>query len=219
MKLYISDGAVFLLVCVYTPLALLALWMLWRSLPKRLPIKIAGLVIASVVAVLIPLWDVMVTSLQMTKLCSQSGTTIKRIVNADGFYTNLGGSDHLTRGFKYIEAARPGNRIDIYTKSGNDIQRQEIDAEKTQYVLRSRYEFIFGVESGAFEGRRDIGIRKSVARDRETGEELGYAVSYSAYPGWVDRNTISLFGRFAWTCPEDQDQHVKFMSQVILPKK
>lgn len=218
MRLYISEGAVWLLVVFYTPLALLALWFLWRKLPKRLPIRIGGLLIAAFLAAAIPLWDVMITSAQMARLCPQAGVTIKRTVNADGFYTNLGDVGYLKRGFNYVEA-KSGNRVEIYTKAGNEIQIQEIDTEKTPYVPKSRYEFIYDAESGAFEGRRDIGIQKSIARDRETNEELGYALRYKAYPGWVDRNTIALFGRILWMCPDDQDQEVRFMRQVILPNK
>lgn len=216
MKLYISDGAVWLLLVFYLPLALLGLWLLWRSLPKRWPIRIAGLVIGAFIAAAFPLWDVVITSVQMAELCPQAGVTIKRVVYANGFYSNLGGSDDIKRGFNYVEAQRPGNRIEIYTKSGNEIQKQVIDTEKVSYVPKSRYEYIFGDTVSLPEYAR-ITRTRSVARDRVTSEELGYAVRYGAYPGWIDRNTIALFGRFAWNCPTDQDQNMRLLNQVILP--
>ena len=176
------------------------------------------MLIGAFLAAVIPLWDVMITSTHMAKLCSQAGITIKRIVYADGFYTNLGDVNYLKRGFTSFEA-KAGNQVEIYTKAGNEIQMQEIITEKTPYIPKSRYEFIIGIVQGSYEGRRDIGIYKSIARDRETNEELGYALRYFAYPGWIDRNTIALFGRIQWMCPIEQDQDVQFMRQVILPNK
>jgi len=217
MKLYISEGAVWILLVFYTPLVLLALWFLWSKLPKRLLVRLGILPFAVFVAAAIPLWDVVTTSAKMAELCPEAGIKINRAVITDGFYTNLGGSSDLKRGFKYVEAARPGNRIIIYSKVGDQVQIQELDTEKTPYVLKSRYEIIFDVENGEFEGRRDVGIQNSVARDRETKEELGYARRYFAYPGWVDRNTIALFGRIQWMCPAEPAQDVRFMRQVILP--
>jgi hypothetical protein len=179
------------------------------------------MLIATLLAAAIPLWDVAITSAQMATLCPQAGITIKRTVNVDGFYTNFdfGDAAYFERGFKYIEVVKPWHRVEIYTKVGSEVQKQVIGTEKAPYVPKSRYEFIYGAEDGAFEGRRDIGIKKSIARDRETTEELGYALRYFAYPGWVDRNTIALFGQIVWMCPTEPAQDVRFMRQVILPNK
>jgi len=102
MKLYISEGAAWLLLVVYAPLVLFVLWLLWRKLPKRMLIRGAAVLVAAFIFAAIPLWDVVITSAQMAKLCPQAGITIKRTVTVDGFYTNLGGSDHLKRGFKFV---------------------------------------------------------------------------------------------------------------------
>jgi len=219
MKLYISEGAVWLLIVVYLPLSMGGLWLLWRSLPERLPVRIAGVVVGGFLAAAIPLWDVVITSAKMAELCPQAGVKIYRTVSADGFYTNFGGSDDIKRGFNYVEA-KSGIRVEIYTKVENEIQKRVIDTEKAPYVPRSRYEFIYAEQQGAFEGRRDIGIQTSVILDREKNEELGRAVRYKAYPGWVDRNTIAQFGQLLWMCPErDQDPDMKLMRQVIVPNK
>jgi hypothetical protein len=217
MKFYISGGALWLLLIFYTPVVLFLLWWLWRKLPKRLPIRIGVSLVALIIAAAIPLGDVMITSVQMAKLCPQAGVTINRTVNADGFYTNIGGSDHLKRGFKYVEV-KSGNVVKIYTESDDAIQIQEINTEKNAYVPKSRYEFIFrstDVPAGYLHIDRD----RSIARDRETAEELGFTIRYTAYAGWVDRNTIARLGQVLWSCPSDQYQEAEFMTQVISPNK
>ena len=133
-KLYISDGAVWLLVVFYLPLVGFVLWQLWHRLSKNFLIKMAGVLASASIAAAIPLWDVFRTSVKMAKLCPQAGIKINRTVTVDGFYTNLGGSDDLKRGFKYVEAIRPGNRIEIYTISEGEFKKHVIETEKTPYL-------------------------------------------------------------------------------------
>jgi hypothetical protein len=220
MKLYISEGAVWLLVVFYLPLALFVLWQLWHHLPRSPLIRGVGVLAAAFIATAIPLWDVVDTSMQMARLCPQAGIKISRTVTVDGFYTNFGDTSHIDRGFKYVESVKPWNRVEIFTKIGNEIQKQVIDTEKKPYVPRSRYEFIYGSENGAFEGRRDIGIQKSIVRDRETKEDLGHALRFYAYPGWLDRNTIAQFGQLLWMCPSrDQSPDMQLMRDVLFPAR
>ncbi len=215
MKLYISEGAVLLLAVLYLPLTLWFIWKLWKALPKNLALRVVASFIAVLIAAAIPLWDVVRTSTKMAELCPQAGLFVKRSVKVDGFYTNFGSQDMLKRGFQYIESKSHATRIFVYTKAGDIVNKEEFDANI--YQVRSRYEFIYNAEHGAFEGRRDIGIQKSVVRDRETKEELGFALRYAVFPGWVDRNTIALLGRIGWACGQ-QDQDVMLMRQALLPK-
>ena len=163
----------------------------------------------------IPLWDVTLTTVKMAELCPQAGLHIKRSVHVDGFYTNIGGADLLNRGFKYIEVNNSGDKIVVYTKESDNVRKEEFDAKT--YQIKSRYEYIFDAEVGAVEGRRDIGIQKSVVRDRVTKEDLGYALRYAVFPGWLDRNTIGLLGMVGWACGM-QDQDINLERQTLLTK-
>ena len=205
MKFYISEGAVWILLVFYTPLVLLALWLIWRRLTKRMPIRISVTIVLAILAAMLPLWDVVTTSSQMAQLCHAAGSKIYKTVHVDGFYTNFVGSDAPKRGFLYAEEQTLPNEVTIYSMLGNKVQRQVINTEKTPYSPKSRYEFIDTEKK--LEGYLNISVSRSVVRDRVTGEELGYAVSYTAYPGWVDRNTIQLLGGHIWLCPEDSFRH------------
>lgn len=216
MKIYISEGALLLLGLFYLPVVIWLLWKVWKNLPPQLPIRIAAIVIASVIAAAIPLGDVTITSLQMAKLCPQAGVFVKRSVKVDGFYTKFGSPDMLDRGFKYIESRGVGNQIIVYSREGGKTQTEKYDVK--EYQIKSRYEYIVDEESGPYQGRQNIGISKSVVRDRTTGEELGYTLRYKAYPGWVDRNTISRLGKSLWMCPEYTiSQEIQMQRQVLLP--
>lgn len=213
--LYISEGALLLLGLFYLPVVIWLLRKLWKNLPPRLPIRLTVTIVAFLIAAAIPLWDVTITSVDMAKLCPQAGIFVKRSVKADGFYTNFGSPDMLNRGFKYIESRSYGDRLVVYSKEGDAVKKEEFDARK--YQVKSRYEFIYDAESGAYKGRRDIGLQKSVVRDRETNEELGYALRYKAYPGWFDRNTIARIGQVLWMCDAGGAQNVRLMESVLQP--
>jgi len=225
MKLYITDGALWLLAIFYAPLVLWLLWLLWRKLPARPVVRSLGLVVALAIAIAIPLGDVLSTSLKMAELCPQAGIFVHRPVKVEGFYTNLGGPDMLERGFKYIEASKPAGLkyIDAHNPGVKIVVYQQgaapLEFDARTYKIKSRYEFIYDEESGAYQGSRSIGIGRSVVRDRETREELGYALSFSVYPGWVEQITFGLFGKILWHCQAYPDQDIRFLYQALLPMK
>lgn len=196
MKLYVTHEVLWFLAIFYAPIVLWLFWKLWRALPKNLTVRVLGVVVISALAIAIPLGDVLSTSIKMAELCPQVGTFIHRTARVEGFYTDLGTPDMLKRGFKYIEASKPGDKIVLYRK---DAEPLEFDAKAHQ--IKSRYEFIYNERIGAYQGDQHIGIDRSVVRDRETGAELGYTLNFTAYPGWIDQNTFGLFGRFTWACP------------------
>ena len=214
MKLYITDGALWLLAIFYAPLALLLLWWLWRKLLARPVVRILGVVVALAIAIAIPFGDVLSTSIKMADLCPQAGVFVKRPVKVEGFYTKYGSPDMLDRGFKYIESRNSGDELLVYRKGAETLK---FDART--YQIKSRYEFIFGEENGAYQESRYIGIRRSVVRDRESQEELGYALGFTVYPGWIDQNTFGLLGRFTWGCATEQpDQSGMLFRSVLLPQ-
>lgn len=214
MKLYISDVGLLLVGICLVAVA----WLAWKFSKKftdrrAYRIGVAGAGVA--IAVAITMWDVIFTSVKMAELCPKAGLFVKRSVKVDGFYTNFGSPDVLDRGFKYIESRSYGDRLVVYSREGDAVKKEEFDARK--YQVKSRYEFIYDLESASFQGRRDIGIQKSVVRDRETKDELGYTLRYKAYPGWVDRNTIALIGKVLWMCDAGGAQEVGLMDRILIP--
>ena len=212
--MYITGFSVTLLLVLYLPLAIWGLCKLWPQLPTRLSVRVPVTILIALVLAAIPMWDVTLTTVKMAELCPQAGLFVKRSVKVDGFYTNLGTPSTLDRGFKYLESKTYGDQIVVYTKVGGSVKEEKFDART--YQIKSRYESIFNAKEGAVDGRRDIGIQKSVVRDRETKEELGYALRYAVFPGWVDRNTIGLLGMVGWACAQP-NQDIMLERQALLP--
>lgn len=212
---YMSTVGVFLTFMV----ALIAAWLGWRfskAMASRPAYRIGIVSFVTLAVVAAMTWDVVRTSITMAQLCPQAGIHVKKAVKVDGFYTNLGSPNMLERGFKFIESRSYGNRLVLYSKENGGVNQQEFDSKK--YSIKSRYEFIYGAESGEYKGRQDIGIRKSVVRDRANNEELGYALGYIAYPGWLDQKTVGLISRFVWGCKSEISvQDVIVFQRVLLP--
>ena len=211
--MYITGFSVTLLLVFYFPLAVWVLRKIWLNLPQRALIQAPVTILLALILAAIPLWDVTLTTIKMAELCPKAGLFIRRSVKVDGFYTNLGGPDLLNRGFKYIEKKSYGDRLVVYTKMGDAAKEEIFDAKN--YQIKSRYEYVSDAVLGAVDGRRDIAIQKSIVRDRETSEDLGYALRYVVFPGWVDRNTIGLLGMIGWSCGQ-RDQDIMLMEKVLL---
>ena len=211
---YMSVVGVALVVLAALISAFLA-WRISRAFTTTSSYR-AGISFVVVIGVVIAMtWDVALTSLKMAELCPQAGIFVKKSVKVEGFYTNFGSPDMLDHGFKYIESRSYGDRLVVYSKEGGAVRKEEFDART--YQVKSRYEYIYDAESGAFQGRKDIGIQKSVVRDRNTRDELGYALRYKVYPGWVDRNTLSRIGQVLWMCQGHMDQEIQMRRKALLP--
>jgi hypothetical protein len=211
VKLYVTNEVLWFLAVFYAPIALWLLWKLWRALRANLVVRVLGLAAALAIAIALPLGDVLSTSIKMAELCPQAGLFVKRPVKVEGFYTNFGSPDMLDRGFKYIESRSSGNDLLVYQKGAATLK---FDART--YQVKSRYEFIHSEKAGAYQDSKSIGIQKSVVRDRETREELSYALRFYAYPDWLDQNTLGRFGRIVWKCEAHQDQNLLLLRQTLL---
>lgn len=203
MKLYISEGALLVVGLFYLPVVAWLLWRLWKKLPPHLPVRLGISFIAFFIAMAIPLWDVLVTSVQMADLCPKAGVFVKRSVKVDGYMiTTLGAPELLKRGFKYIEKRESEGRITVYTLQGDKVQTQQ--HLETRYQPMSQHEVKKEAYGAVVKGTLNIDMDKTIVLDRLTKEELGRSVTYRAYPGWADRQTIARIGRLFWMCPVDR---------------
>lgn len=198
--------------------ALVAGWLGWRlsqGWAARSTHRLGVVVLAMCTTVALMAWDVVKTSLAMAKLCPQAGVFVKKSVRVDGYFTNSGGADGLKAGFKFIEKRNSGNTITIYQYVQNKINEQVHDANS--YKIKSQYEFIYESASGPYDGRNDIGFLRSAVRDRAADEELGFTIQFTAYPGWLERNTINLLTRIRWNCPEIGHLGESLREKTLLP--
>ena len=217
MKLYMSEGGIWVVLLLYTPIALFVLWCLWKAVPGKRAIRIGATSIATILAALFPFWDVLSTSNQMARLCPAAGVRVYKAVEVEGYLTNFGGEGDVLRGqMNYLEEQTRPNKISIYTKQENKLVEQIVDPTKMPYVIKSRYEYRYG-SAEQLEGAKNIAKARSVVVDRISGEILGEAVSYTAFPGWIDRNSIQLLGNFSWHCPENSGISTDLLRQTLRP--
>jgi hypothetical protein len=170
-------------------------------------------------AAAIPLWDVALTSADMNSLCVSAGVSVKKRVFVDGFLTPYPGADYrLKHGFKYIETREGSEHIVYYTREDGNLKA--LEHLSTRYKPRSRYELVNEAYGEVVPTAHNVDTDRTVVRDRVTGEELGRAVRYRAYPGWVDRHTLAKFGQIQWRCPEGKDtQEIDLEHAVLLPSQ
>ncbi|MBX3664464.1 MAG: hypothetical protein KF834_02145 [Burkholderiales bacterium] len=163
-------------------------------------------------------WDVVRTSVTMAQLCPQAGVFVKESIRVEGFYINSGYPDMLKEGFQYIESQESDDRLIVYRKIEGEVIKEKYDAKT--YAVKSRYEIKYDVGEKALQSRRDIGIQRSFVRDRLKNEELAYALRYYAYPGWVDRHSLSLLTQVLWACPNLPHAHaIEMRKRALLPLK
>lgn len=214
IEFYMSAVGVFFTVIG----ALLAAWLGWRfskGIDARPAYRIGITLFATLAVVAAMTWDVVRTSITMARLCPQAGIFIKKSVRVDGYLTNIGGADGLKAGFNFIEKKGVGNSIIIYRYEQDGIKEQVHD--KNSYKIKSQYEFIYESEGGPYKERSDIGFLRSVVLDRKAREEIGYAIQFTAYPGWLDRKTLSLLTKTLWVCPEQGYLSERLKTQTLLP--
>jgi len=214
IEFYMSVVGVFLTVMV----ALLAAWMGWRfsrGMTARPAYRIGITSLATLAVVAAMTWDVVRTSITMAQLCMQAGIFIKKSVRVDGYLTNIGGADELKAGFNFIEKKGAGSSVITYRIDQDGIKEQVHD--KKNYKFKSQYEFIYESEGGPYKDRSDIGYLRSVVLDHKANEEIGYAMQFTAYPGWVDRSTLSLLTKTLWVCPEQKYLSERLKAKTLLP--
>ncbi|MFY9316420.1 MAG: hypothetical protein WAO95_12790 [Burkholderiales bacterium] len=220
MKLYMSEGAIWIMLLIYTPLALLALWGLWKTLSRQGTVRVSVMLFAVGIATLLPTWDVLTTSYQMAQLCPTAGLRVRKSVEVEGYLTNFGGNlgEISHEGFSYIESQTRSDTLSLFKQHDGKVLETIIDLRKTAYPIKSRYEYRYG-SGEKLEGALNIAKAHSLVIDRATQEILGEAVSYTAFPGWIDRNSIQRLGNFSWSCPEKSAISADLLEQTLRPAR
>jgi len=212
MELYLSDFGILFLVFVYTPMALIVLFFLWRRLPARAVIRMPVTVVLVALLGLAPIWDVVLTTVDMRRLCrTQAGTHRFESVVADGYAANnFVGRTVLERGYAYVEQIMPGGKVRRFEQVGGNIVEREVTTPKSRYQV-------------AFLARKTLAnnivrLRTTVV-DSGTDRLLGEAVSFSAFPGWLDRLLLRYFGLVTWHChASEQGDSIALVDSTLIPR-
>lgn len=146
--LYISDSGLLILLVIYLPLCLLALWFVGRVLREfGCPITASRWVrgFLALAMLLWPTWDAIPGKYYLDRYCEQGGVYAEPGIRIDGIYfpgKGNSGNERLAEaflrmGFKYIEAGSDDGSIIRYER-GNDgkLQRKTVSALQSQYISK-----------------------------------------------------------------------------------
>jgi len=213
MKLYITGMSLFVLAVFYLPLVLWVLKRIWNS-PRWHGIKKAGmLMLATVLAYVIPLGDVTINSLAMEKVCPTAGLHIYKTVEVEGF---VGSTALRDTPYRFNES--PTLKVDG-TYYWRRFEKQ-LDGSISVTDLEqptAEYEVVDG--DWRYDQEHSISIMRDLIRHRISGQILAENLTFKPLPGWVDSFLVyRWFGRGGREgCPTVPAGY--FKQQVIIPKK
>lgn len=214
MKLYISDLSIGMLLVLYLPLALWLLWRVSRSTAVTRKIKLIVIPVLLVLAAVMPIWDVVVNSLAMEKVCPTAGLHVYKKVRVDGYYDTGSGPRQIEEyGYRYIETKQPGGKVAHYERQQDgSIKRTELEQPTAEYEV-------------VYESRSpvpELGVRSMQrwhVRHRETGEVVGEWLAFSPMHGWVDRYLLNRwFGVGLRGCDGENGIASRFPNELLLAR-
>ena len=185
MKLYISDLSIGMLLALYLPFVLWLLWKVARSTGMTRKIKVVVIPVMFAVEAVIPMWDVVMNSLAMEKVCATAGLHVYKKVLVDG-YLGAGPNEIEKYGYRYVEAREPGGKVIVYFERQQDgsIKRTVRDQPTAEYEVVREYRSPVP----------ELGVRSMQrwhVRHRATGEVIGEWLAFSPMHGWVDRYLLN----------------------------
>lgn len=186
MKLYISDLSIGMLLVLYLPLVLWLLRNIAHSTAMTRKTKLAVIPVFLILSAAIPMWDVVVNSLAMEKVCPKAGLHVYKKVQVDGYYDTRSGPREIEKyGYRYIETQRPGGKVARYERQQDgSITRSELERATAEY------EVVYENRSPVLE----LGVRSMQrwhVRHRATDEVIGEWLGFSPMHGWVDRYLLN----------------------------
>lgn len=196
MKLYISDLSLMVLAIFYLPLVVLVLWRVVRSQKLTGLKKVFGLLGVVILAYAIPLGDVTLNSIAMTKACQKVGVHIYKTARVEGYFDSLGSEDFFRHrpGFRFVEYKRPGEIVRL--------ERRDLEIVKSILPApTAEYEVLLG--EWAVDKEKRVEVSRDLIRHRASGEVLAERLIFNPMPGWVDRLVmVRWFGEFMPGCRE-----------------
>lgn len=205
-KFYIGLAGPLLLV-VYLPIVLAGLFFLatrkWRWWMK-VPILLAYIAVTYAV----PLGDVTVNSMNMAKMCGDSGLHIYRSVEVDGFYGGLAPLEILDKNkYKFIEDIYLG-RVTRYERNGSLINKISMAAPSAEW----EYHNGIGVPN------RKFGVTEthSYIKSRFTNEVIAEHFGFSPWRGWIDQEIGRLIDNYSEGCGWSTDL-LSVRSKILIP--
>lgn len=189
MKLYISDLSLLVLAIFYLPLVIWVLWRVVRS-PKLAGLKkVFAVLVVLILAYAIPLGDVTLNSIAMTKVCPKAGLHIYKKVQVEGYFDQGASENTLLNhpyhyAYRFVETKRPGTKVIRYERqSDGSIKKTELDQPTAEYEVV--YEGWQPDKTARVSRLRDL------VRNRVTGEIIAERLLFNPFHGWVDRYLLN----------------------------
>ncbi len=160
-------------------------WMILKRF--NLTVKIIAIITIWIIAILIAYLDVYQISKDAQRMCQdEAGLHVIKTVETDGFLGPINIEYWSEYGFKYVEGLYKGDKTRSVILKG-DVVRKTIPEYTSRYQVKTKTETLSPHFSKA----------TKMIVDRQTNEILGDIVSFTVYPGWLDRQLLGLLG-FTW---------------------
>lgn len=225
MKFYITNLSLFVLIFLYLPVVLWALWRVWRSPRLRGAWKAGAMILAVLLAYAIPLGDVTVNSLAMAKVCPSAGLHVYKTVEVDGFVGHYTLSESPYRFIEFQMLRTDGTYYWIRYEKDPDGSISERKLEKPtaehEVLAADGYAKFNGFELPGYDPETHTSKSRWVIRNRVTGEILAEWLFFRALPGWLDRVLVYRWfgtGGSALSCTTGSDFSV-WPGKILLPKQ
>ena len=213
MELYLSGFAGLFIVFVYLPALFFLLRWVWRRMPRSWAARLAvvlGIFVATTGALF---WDVIDTTIAMRKACAtEAGLHVYKTAEAEGFYSDFAYAndvDFQLLPYEYIEGRQSSGGLERLHRENGQIKHEHIDQPKSRYhVFSLRDELL----------PHNMSRKQFVVRDTTTGETLARSVTIRAYPGWLDRTLLAIWGPVVWLC-DARRQPNELVKSTLIPKR
>jgi len=181
MKFYITAMSLFVLAVFYLPLVFWVLKRIWQSSRWHGLKKVGMLTLATVLAYVIPLGDVTLNSLAMTKVCPTAGLHIYKAVEVEGF---VGHYDLKGSPYRFIEfpAMQVGG-----TYLWERFEKQPDGSISMIKLEQPTAEYEVAYEQWHVDKKRNVESSAYIVRNRITDEVLAERNLFNPLPGWLDK--------------------------------
>jgi len=205
--MYMSYLSVIVLVVLYMPLCIAALWVVNRFLKKvsvGMLFRKVSFFLLVVALFLLPTWDAILGKYYLDKYCGRDGgMSIGKAVQLDGVYMPARHSDFtakkmLKEGYVFFEMDyEDAGYVRFSLDDKDNLITSRVDSLLSEYAIKSEMR----INVGEFKGVT-VKLNYQYIENLNNGEIVSGYRDYYIYGGYIDRILMSAFGGYYIGCDD-----------------